>query len=100
MSIRPIDMQVIVHRSSEVSRTANEVRPEVAQQFADQFKKEVVHNDQHVVQLNKSEQNNVNKDGKGNASYQKNKDAKKQGKDSKNDKPKLSDGSSFYDVTI
>lgn len=95
MSIRPVDLQVLIHKSSEVHRVQapDSHRPEVAQQqFAQQMQKELELADQQVVQSHKSEGNNVDKDGKGNSSeYKGKKKRDKRGKtEEKDNKQSLS----------
>jgi len=61
-------MAITIQRTPELSRAfANEhIRPEVAhQQTADKIQKDVQQQDQQVMKTNKSEENNVNPDGKG-----------------------------------
>ena len=70
MSIRPIDMQVMVQRAQEVSRVAtNDGQRADAQnsQFAQSFEKAVAQDTRQVVNPNKAEQANINKDGRGNS---------------------------------
>lgn len=67
MSIRPVDMQIMMPRSVEVQKTnQNEtMRPQAQhQQFAQQVQKNVEIERQTVMQSNKAE---VDKDGKGNS---------------------------------
>ncbi|MCL2707686.1 MAG: hypothetical protein FWF03_01080 [Defluviitaleaceae bacterium] len=66
--LRPIDLTITIQHASEANRAQNQdnARPEVAQhQFAEKLNKEVQHNDQHVTQTNKAEENRVERDGKG-----------------------------------
>jgi hypothetical protein len=65
-------MALTVQRTPEIkSNTANEgTRAElVMQQSADTIKKDVQMQDQSVMQTNKTEQNNVDRDGRGNSGY-------------------------------
>ncbi len=99
MSIRPIDLQLMVHKTQETTAAHNETnRHQVnQQQFAEKFVKEVEHNNHQVANTHKSEQQNVDKDGKGSNFYEK-KDQKtaKQKKGGK--KP---DGDrSMFDVSV
>ncbi len=101
MSIRPIDMQVMVQKSAEVSRlNHNESnRPEIAQQqFLDKLHKELTQKDQQVTETNKSEHQNVDKDGRGpGAHHQKSK--KEQEKQSQKETQK-ENSTSMFDVRI
>ena len=68
MSLRPIDMQTPVQRSADVAQSSNNAahRPEyMHQQFAERLQREAEHNDRHVRQSNKSEEENINRDGRG-----------------------------------
>ena len=70
MTIRPVDMQVVMHRAMESSRTsANEnARPVTEQQqFAQQVQRNASHEQQSVVETHRGEGQNVNRDGKGNS---------------------------------
>jgi hypothetical protein len=65
-------MVLTVQRTPEIkSNTANEgTRSELAmQQSADTIKRDVRLQDQSVMQTNKTEQNNVDRDGRGNSGY-------------------------------
>jgi len=70
MSIRPIDLQVTMHRSTEVGRIGdNNVRQDgAAQAFPDIVKKEIDLDDRQVKDLDKSEQEKITKDNKGGGS--------------------------------
>jgi hypothetical protein len=65
-------MALTVQRPPEIkSNTANEgARAELTmQQSADTIKRDVQIQDQSVMQTNKTEQNNVDRDGRGNSGY-------------------------------
>ena len=69
MSLRPIDMQIAVQRSGDVLQKLNSNaahRPEfVHQQFAERLQREVEHNNNHVRQSNKSEEEQtIKRDGR------------------------------------
>ena len=77
MSLRPIDMSITVQRTPEMTRANENARPEVTQQqFADRLNKESLLQEQRVVNTHKSEQNNVDPDGKGHGGFQKRKKKK------------------------
>ena len=68
MSIRPVDLQISIPQSGEVSRVHNatQTRPEVLnQQFAARLEKEAQYERQHVASSEKSEGSVINKDGSG-----------------------------------
>ncbi len=72
MSIRPLDLTLTIQRTPEVNRnqTNEGIRQEVlGQQTADTIKREVQTQDQTVMQANKTEENTVNRDGRGNSGY-------------------------------
>lgn len=107
MSIRPVDLQVMLPRSTEVGKIQNNInnRPENQQQlFAQHLQRQVEHDQQHVIQTNKSEKQTVDKDGSNKNKQQARKkntnDAKQD--DQKNDKPKNSpyENKGMLDITI
>ena len=79
MAIRPIDVQIMVHRASEVSRHNTDPQAAKAQasQFAQEFKKEVQNQSQQVNNPNSAEKAEVDKDGRGNADHSGKRDSKK-----------------------
>lgn len=104
MSIRPVDLQVLVQKSGEIHRmNDNNQRQDLnTQAFADVMKKEVKLDDQQVRNLNKSEQEKINKDGKGNASYDKQEkekedEKKEKGKDALKEAPRHT---GMFDMSI
>lgn len=100
MAIQPIDMQVMIHKTTEVNKTNNEFQKTNEQQlmFADQMQKQVEHNTQHVVNTNKSEEETI-EDGKGGNKGQYKKGRKR--KEEKKENLKKNNGSSsMFDVSI
>ncbi len=101
MSIRPVDMQVIVPKTSEIAhlRQIEEAKHGLNQhQFADQMEKGVQRETQTVIQTHKTEKEMINKDGRNNSgSNSKKKDAKKN-KDDKKKETKI--GSGLFDIKI
>ncbi len=99
MSIRPIDMQVMVHKSADIHKLNNNEsgKHEVTQQqFSQQLEKQTKNSDQQIMQSNKSE-HSVDKDGRGNAGGgSKNKKESKE----KNKEESKSKSSSMFDVSI
>ena len=85
MAIRPIDVQIMVHRASEVGRLNNN-DPQAAKaqagQFAQEFKKEVQNIGQQVNNPNSAEKAEVDKDGRQGAAYSDKRDSKKGSQDS------------------
>lgn len=98
MSMRPIDFQVTIPRSTEVARINNlNQRPDAAQQaFSQEFQKKVAEENRNVHQAAKSEYNKVDKDGRNNQSGGKGKKQKKK----KEAKPSPKEGTSLYDIRI
>lgn len=104
MSIRPVDLQVMLPKSSEVAQIHNNIsnRPESQQQlFAQHLQKQVEHNQQQVLQTNKSERQNVDKDG----SNKNKQPAKKKNEDDSKDKGNKNknfpyDNKGMVDITI
>lgn len=99
MSIRPIDLSVLVPKTAEVSKVEHTEsrRPEVeGQQFAETMMKQSEHSGQHVIQSNKTEQESVNKDGSNKNQYE-----RKNKKKKKNDQEKTkSNTTSMFDVSV
>lgn len=101
MSIRPVDLQVVVQRTAEVGRV-NESNPRQdanTQAFSDVVKKEIDLNDKQVLDLNKSEQDKITKDGKGNSgnSGQGKKKKQKENDDQTKDAPRQM---GMFDVSV
>ena len=83
MAIRPIDAQMMVHRTSETPRMTNadpQTASASANQFAQDFKREVLNQGQQVNNTNNAEKGDVDKDGRGGAAYSDNR-GNKQGQD-------------------
>lgn len=102
MAIQPIDMQVMIHKSTEVNKTNNELQRnnEQQQMFAEEFSKNLYKEQQQVTNTNKSEQQTIEYGKNGNkGQYNKrNKRKKDENKDKEKDKNKNS--SSMFDVSI
>ena len=104
MALRPIDMTITIQNASEATRAGHTDagRPEtVQQQFAEKLQREVQHDDQQVLQTNKTEDNRVDRDGRGNAGGG---SSKKKKKPSSNQGTKQSSatsgGKSMFDVSV
>ena len=101
MSIRPVDMQVLLPKSTEVS-SQNNHRPETQQQqFTEHMNKQLEHANRSVIQTSKSdEKNNINKDGR-NKDEQSSKDKKKNApRNREKSGEKKNSSSTMFDVTI
>jgi len=67
MSLRPIDMAMPVQRSADVVQVTSNAarRPEyLHQQFAERLQREVDHNEKHVRQSDKPEEEIIKRDGR------------------------------------
>ena len=99
MSLRPIDMQMPVQRSADVVQASNNAahRPEyLQQQFAERLQREADHNDKHVRQSNKSEEETINREGRGGSR----RGAKKDEKDKKKAALRAFNGGSIIDIKV
>jgi hypothetical protein len=70
MSIRPVDLQVLLPKSSEMTKVQgadNRNEHLMQQQFAEQLQKEVTTQHQQVLNAQKSDNPNVDKDGRNNS---------------------------------
>ncbi|NLJ87195.1 MAG: hypothetical protein GX327_00185 [Epulopiscium sp.] len=102
MSIRPVDMQVIIPKTSEVSKHNHEQthKGEIQQQeFAQQMEKQITQNQQQVSNPNKPEYA-VNDEGRNKNQQQSNQSKKKKDKKEKDKKSNMSDGNSIIDIRI
>lgn len=102
MSIRPIDMQVIIPKTSEISQhnQGEAHKGEIQQQeFAQQMEKQINQNQQQVLSSNKPEYA-VNDEGHNKSQYQRNKSKKKKDKDKKDTKKNSSDSNNIIDIRI
>jgi len=83
MPLRPIDMQMPVQRSADVIQASNNAarRPEhLHQQYAERLQREAEHNDKHVRQPNKSEEEAINREGRRQSGRDSEKEANKEKK--------------------
>jgi len=102
MSIRPLDMQVIIPKAPEVSQQYPDQSHRVIteqQQFAQQMEKQISQNKEKVQSSNKPEYA-VNKDSQNKNQYQKNSAKKKKQEKNKSNKDDKSDHSSIIDIRI
>ena len=76
MALRPIDLQMMIPRSTEVAKTehVDARRPDVMhQQFAATLQRKVEQDQQQVLTANKTEQDGVDKDGSNKNKQERNK---------------------------
>lgn len=101
MSIRPVDMQLSVHKSTDVGRTHNQGsgQQEITQQqqFSEKLQKETTQMEQQVAKSDKSEKQNIDKDGRNGTGYH---SAKRENAKKKKDDNEKSKSTSMFDVTI
>lgn len=99
MDVRPVDVQMFINKSSQINRAEDNNQKNMDQNlmFSGHFKKNVETENRRTVESNKSEEQNINKDGKGNGSYYK---KQQKGKDKNNKKNNKNDGLSFLDISI
>ena len=72
MSLRPIDMQMPIQRSADIIQASNNSanRPEhLHQQFAERLQREADHNEKHVRQSNKPEEEIIKREGRGQSKH-------------------------------
>lgn len=105
MSIRPIDMQVMIPKTSEIGKTqqAELQKPNSEQmQFSEQIQKHVTQNQQQVPETNKSEKNIIREDEskKNQSSNKNNKNNKNNKRKNNNENKNNSSTTSIFDVKI
>ena len=101
MDIRPVDVQMFINKSSNINRSEDNNQKNMDQNllFSEHLKKNVETENKKTIESNKSEQQNVNKDGKGNSgSYSQNK--KQKNKEDEKEKMNNKDKLSFLDISI
>ena len=101
MAIRAVDLAMPVQRATEMTQNQRgESRPELQnQQFASRLNKETDIQQQQVQQTPRSEDAQIQKDGRGNAGgYEKNKGKKKKKENQIQKKPVVR--TSMFDVSI
>ena len=101
MDIRPVDVQMFINKSSNINRSEDNNQKNMDQNllFSEHLKKNVETENKKTIESNKSEQQNVNKDGKGNSgSYSQNK--KQKNKEGEKEKMNNKDKLSFLDISI
>ena len=105
MAIRPVDMQVMIHRASEVNRVTNNDGSRAENQntqFANQFQKAVQQDSKQVVNSSQAEHADIEKDGgrnKGGGDAEKKRQKRtRPGNEAEKDKKELN--RSMFDVRI
>ena len=101
MDIRPVDVQMFINKSSNINRAEDNNQKNMDQNllFSEHLKKNVETENKKTIESNKSEQQNVNKDGKGNSGpYSQNK--KQKNKEGEKEKMNTKDKLSFLDISI
>lgn len=102
MDIRPVDVQMFINKASQVNRGEDNNQRNMDQNlmFSEHLKKNVETENRKTIESNKANEDNVDKDGKGNgASYHK-KNNNKKSKDNKNLKSNKNNSLSFLDISI
>ncbi len=102
MSIRPVDLQILVQRSAETSQAHHDPsRAQAAQHhFAEHFKKGVDLKEQHVNETNKSEEQAINRDGRNKNSGGSSQKRSNEKNEIKEKKPAAKNSDSFYDFSV
>lgn len=101
MDIRPVDVQMFINKSAQINKNENQEQKgnEQFQLFSDHFQKTTQEQQNKTIETNKSEDSQINKDGK-NKGQNKNKEknnSKSKEKDKKNNSGvKLS----LFDISI
>jgi len=101
MSIQPIDMQVMIHKSTEVNKTNNDVQKNNEQQqlFSSELDKTIQKEQQQVLNTNKSEEQIIEY-GKGGNKGEYRGRKKNKNKQQEPEKSKKNKSSSIFDVSI
>ena len=73
MDIRPVDVQMFINKSSQLNRGEDFDQKNMDQNlmFSEHLKKNIETENRKTIETNKSEEQNINKDGKGNSSHYK-----------------------------
>ncbi len=104
MSIRPVDMQVVIQKTTEMSRTSQieNQRPEIAQHNAtEKVQKEAQLNEERVTNNeNAAEQNAVNQDGKNGSGREQKSKRRLRIEEEKQEKGKNNTKNAGYDFSI
>lgn len=101
MSIKPVDMQVILPKSLEVIKADNNLsyRSDAQQQeFSQFFQKKTEGDNKQVLHTNQTEKNNIDRDGRNNNNSKQKK--KKESSNNSESKKRNKTSTSMYDITI
>nr|WP_317358274.1 hypothetical protein [uncultured Tyzzerella sp.] len=101
MDIRPVDVQMFINKSSQLNRAEDFDQKNMDQNlmFSEHLKKNIETENRKTIETNKSEEQNINKDGKGNNGHYK-KQQKNKNINSKEEKSKKTNSLSFLDISI
>jgi len=101
MGIRPVDLQVAVHRAAEIARAINSDGSRTGQ-FSESLQKVVEQENKQVTLANQSEKVNVDKDGRGQGNGKDGKGKKRPGqhKDDNDDNNKGEQNRGMLDIKI
>ena len=100
MSIRPVDMQILLPKSTEVNNPNNSKSEIQQHHFTQHMNKQIEHANQSVIQTSESDhKNNINKDGRNKEEQSKNKKKGTSKYTAKEDKQKHN-STTMFDVTI
>ncbi|MCL2235542.1 MAG: hypothetical protein FWB98_03750 [Defluviitaleaceae bacterium] len=104
MSIRPVDMQVMIQRVPELNRMTNNdgSRQEVQNnQFANQFAKATQDAQKQVIEANEAEKQELDKDSKGRGSSQQERHkAEREAEEQAEDKKTPTPGKGMLDIMM
>ena len=101
MSIRPVDLQVLIPRSAEINRAdqSEARRPDTLHQmFSETLQKKVEHDLNQVLNTNKTEQDGVDKDGSNKNKHERNRKNNK--KPAEDNKIRKAMSTSMIDISI
>ncbi len=104
MSIKPIDMQIMLNNTANVNKINNHSQQQGEQQimFSEHLRQEVNKDNERTIQSNKSEGEKIKDDQKGNkGQYKRNKNEKEEKNNNESDDGiKKNKSSSIFDVSI
>lgn len=103
MSIRPVDMQIMISKGDEVSKMHNNDsnRPDVQQhRFAEQAAKQSELISKTVIHTKESQNSGIDKDGKGNGSQYSKKRNRKNNDDKEKKEKEKTESQGMFDVLI
>lgn len=103
MSIRPIDMQIMVQKTPDMAKpvVAESQHPQIQQQnLTEKLVKETLLNEERVIQTEHTENEEINPDGKGGAEYRREKNKRR--RENREEAPEKDSAlkSSMFDISI